>query len=495
MRSEDNGKAYFAHIPTEEIKASKINPRKHFDPLDIEELAKSFKEYGIIQPIIVYPHNSKFIIICGERRWRAAKRANLEKMPAVVHPTPPSDEEAISLALIENMHRKDIDVLNEAAAIRGLVDGYGWTQLDLADKLGVSITYVRNRYLVMKFADVLSAFENKEISFSEAVELSTIEDAKSRVWFLQRLINKEFGDFRQFSLSVARYRNLKKAIDEKHFINQPLDRKRIEFKASGLPYCSPNCAQHLRLSWNEKKHFGIELEKPGWSEYCVALNNECYKEKKDIRSEYIEKLKRIEDKRPIVDEGWESMLWFEHQNKSCRTCKFMVDASDFEMLGEKIKDGVHAYCTFPKPHCFEKQSKAYAVHEEKRKRLIIEKEEERKQRLIEEVSKSTSGESMIEKKNFSKRECTYLILQFLCYAGGQGRLQEFAQKHSLHKNMPSKYSSQINFIRNKLMDCFPEGQLHEVLFSEAALSAGYSEQEIQPLFFDRREQKEIPISI
>src|SRR5512140_2848776 len=112
MRSIENNSAYFSYLPTNQIKPNVLNPRKHFDEKEIEELAQSFREYGIIQPVIVYSDNAHFRIICGERRWKAAQLANLMEMPAVVHPSPPSNETAISLALIENLHRKDVDVLS-----------------------------------------------------------------------------------------------------------------------------------------------------------------------------------------------------------------------------------------------------------------------------------------------------------------------------------------------------------------------------------------------
>ena len=114
MRSTSENNVYFTYIQTDNIKPGKFNPRKTFNPTDINELATSFKEYGVIQPITVYRKNSYFVIICGERRWKAAKKANLSKLPAIVHKLPPKNEVAISLALIENMHRKDVDVLSES---------------------------------------------------------------------------------------------------------------------------------------------------------------------------------------------------------------------------------------------------------------------------------------------------------------------------------------------------------------------------------------------
>jgi len=173
----------------------------------------------------------------------------------------------------------------------------------------------------------------------------------------------------------------------------------------------------------------------------------------------------------------------------------MVDASDFELMGKKVKEGVHAYCISPKSDCYDKRSKAYLIYERKKKDLLAKRVDERKQRLLDEIERSTADGGKSSKKTLTKRECTYLILQYICYAGGKARLEEFAKRHSLNKNMPSKYSAQLNYVRNKLLDHFPEGQLQEILFNEAASSGAYSIQEIQPTYFDRKDQREVPLTI
>ena len=135
MRPERKENGYFSYIEIAKIRPSKLNPRRVLDKSGIEELAASFSEYGMIQPIIVFPHNSKFVIICGERRWRAAKKAKLQEIPAIIHSTPPKDETAISMALIENMHRQDIDLISESSAIRNLIDEYDWSKAKVAHEL------------------------------------------------------------------------------------------------------------------------------------------------------------------------------------------------------------------------------------------------------------------------------------------------------------------------------------------------------------------------
>jgi ParB/RepB/Spo0J family partition protein len=493
MRSSSEKKTWFAYIPTEKVKPSQLNPRTIFDPTDIEELAQSFIQYGIIQPIIVYPQDTQFIIICGERRWRAAKQAKLDEMPALVHSIPPTDETALSLALIENMHRKDIDVLSEATAIRNLVDGYGWTQADIASKLGVSNSYVRHRYLLTRFPDMIEAYQGHEISLSEAVELSTLDSSTMRAWFIQRLKNHEFQDFSQFITATSRYRTIRKLIDKGFFVNQILERSSVQFDLDGLPYCGKNCSNYVRLTWEERKHYGIESEKPGWVEYCAAENNDCYIKKKAVRQDYYKALQQVTNKRPIPDDGWISMLWFKHGDADCRSCINMINSSEMVFAGIPIDHRVHAYCVSQDEKCYDGRTSAYMNAREEHKKTLKNREMEKKKQILDSVPKAPAESQYGYKNYLTKRECAYLIMQYICYSGGKDRLEVFAEEYSLKNHLPSKYNSQVVFVRNKLIDDFSENQLLSILFSVAAASAAYSLQEIEPLCFDRNIQKEVSI--
>src|SRR3974390_2697541 len=112
MRPTNNTKTYFTHLPTERIKANPYNPRKVFDQQSLDELAASLSSHGVLQPLIVYEAKSDFILICGERRLRAARQAGLSKVPAIVHPIAPGDSKILSMMLIENLQRKEVDVVN-----------------------------------------------------------------------------------------------------------------------------------------------------------------------------------------------------------------------------------------------------------------------------------------------------------------------------------------------------------------------------------------------
>src|SRR5262245_53638306 len=118
MRPKKPAQAYFAELPTNRIKANALNPRKTFERQSLLELASSLSSHGVLQPLIVYKKRGWFVLICGERRLRAARLGNLKVVPAIVHPLPPHNENILSMMLIENLQRKEVDVVNESAAIR-----------------------------------------------------------------------------------------------------------------------------------------------------------------------------------------------------------------------------------------------------------------------------------------------------------------------------------------------------------------------------------------
>ena len=117
-------------------------PRKNFDPDALHELAQSIKEHGIIQPIIAVEKDGKYVIIAGERRFRAGKLAGLKTMPVIVKNY--TDSEMREVALIENLQREDLNPIETATAIKQLIDIYGFTQDEVADKIGKSRPSITN---------------------------------------------------------------------------------------------------------------------------------------------------------------------------------------------------------------------------------------------------------------------------------------------------------------------------------------------------------------
>lgn len=135
------------NIKITEIEPNRDQPRKKFDEDKLEDLAASIKQYGVIQPIIVTKKDDYYQIIAGERRWRAAKMADLKEMPCLVRSR--TEQENREIALIENIQRENLNPIEKARGLRQLLDDYGLTQQALADKLGMSRSALTNNVRVL----------------------------------------------------------------------------------------------------------------------------------------------------------------------------------------------------------------------------------------------------------------------------------------------------------------------------------------------------------
>lgn len=124
------------------IRPNPEQPRQHFDNEALDELADSMKRRGVIQPIVVRPHGKNFQIVAGERRWRAAQRARLHHVPAIVRQL--SDEETLEIAIVENVQRRDLNAIEEAEAYVKLCQEFGHSQARLAELVGKSRSHVAN---------------------------------------------------------------------------------------------------------------------------------------------------------------------------------------------------------------------------------------------------------------------------------------------------------------------------------------------------------------
>ncbi len=139
---EDAPLADAAEIKTAAVKANPYQPRKHFDEEKMAELIRSVVEHGILQPLIVRPAGDGYELVAGERRLRAAKSAGLDHVPVVIRPF--SAREMMEIALIENLQREDLNPLEEADAYQRLQDEFGYTQEQLATRMGKSRSAVAN---------------------------------------------------------------------------------------------------------------------------------------------------------------------------------------------------------------------------------------------------------------------------------------------------------------------------------------------------------------
>jgi ParB family chromosome partitioning protein len=129
-------------VAIDRITPSPFQPRRTFDEAKIEELAASIRNQGIIQPLVVRPKDDGFELIAGERRWRAAMKAGLNRVPVVLRDA--SDLEALQLALVENLQREDLNPIEEAGGYRRLQEEFHWSQEEMAEKVGKSRPAIAN---------------------------------------------------------------------------------------------------------------------------------------------------------------------------------------------------------------------------------------------------------------------------------------------------------------------------------------------------------------
>jgi ParB family chromosome partitioning protein len=162
-------------IPVASIEPHPGQPRRIFQEEALAELAQSIKARGVIQPIVVRPHGHRFQIVAGERRWRAAQRAQLHEIPAISRDF--SDEETLEVALIENIQRQDLNAIEEAQAYQRLVDEYGHTQEELGRIVHKSRSHVANLLRLLDLpASVQIMVGTGQISMGHARALVTARD-------------------------------------------------------------------------------------------------------------------------------------------------------------------------------------------------------------------------------------------------------------------------------------------------------------------------------
>jgi ParB family chromosome partitioning protein len=171
------------------IEPSPVQPRTRFEEGALSGLAESIRENGLVQPILVRRKGSRFELIAGERRWRAAQLAGLEKIPAVVRDVP--DEKMLELALIENIQREDLNAIEEALAYKSLIEAAGLTQELLAQQVGRDRSYITNYLRLLRLPDDLqNMVQDGRLSTGHARTLLGATDVALQRRLARRIIEK-----------------------------------------------------------------------------------------------------------------------------------------------------------------------------------------------------------------------------------------------------------------------------------------------------------------
>ncbi|MDI6873510.1 ParB/RepB/Spo0J family partition protein [Candidatus Solincola sp.] len=176
-------------IPVDSISPSPLQPRKKFKEESLEELAASLKEHGVVQPVIVRPSGAGYELLVGERRWRAAQLAGLKSIPAVVREAEPS--ECLQVALVENLHRDDLNGIEEASAYRQLMEEFGLTQEEISQKVGKSRSAVANALRLLQLpVEIQASVVAEEITVGHARALLALQGDPYQEILLKRIIEE-----------------------------------------------------------------------------------------------------------------------------------------------------------------------------------------------------------------------------------------------------------------------------------------------------------------
>lgn len=189
-------------------------PRKYFNEDSIRELSRSIKVYGIIQPIIVARDGDKYIIIAGERRWRASKNIGLEKVPCIVKDY--TGKQLLEVALIENLQRKDLNAIEEAQAYKYLIEEYQVTQEELSEALGKSRSYIANILRLLKLDKrVIDYIIEGKMSAGHGRAIITVEPYENQYKLAKKIISEGLS-VRQVEGLVKELAEGKKEVDRKN---------------------------------------------------------------------------------------------------------------------------------------------------------------------------------------------------------------------------------------------------------------------------------------
>ncbi|HMK42190.1 MAG TPA: ParB/RepB/Spo0J family partition protein [Methyloceanibacter sp.] len=230
------------NVPLASLKPGRFNPRRNFAEAQLEELAGSIRERGLVQPLVVRPSSvdaESFEIVAGERRWRAAQLAALHEVPVIVRAL--SDQEAVEIAIIENVQREDLNAIEEGEGYKLLMDGHGYTQEDLAKVIGKSRSHLANTLRLLKLPeDVQELVRTGALSAGHARALIGRPDASE---LAARIVNE--------GLTVRQIEALVKDAVTKPRRDKP--RKDADTKAA-------------ELELSEALGLGVEIKRQGKSE-------------------------------------------------------------------------------------------------------------------------------------------------------------------------------------------------------------------------------------
>lgn len=265
--SEDNKKSDndIVSLKINTIEPNRNQPRKNFDNDKLEVLSKSIKEHGVIQPIIVSKSGDVYTIVAGERRWRAAKKAGLTEIPAVIRNY--TGKEIAQIALIENLQREDLNPIEEAIGYHTLINQFNMTQEDVSNQIGKSRSAIANSIRLLSLDKTIQdKLISGEITSGHARALLSLDDFDQRMILLQQIIERELN-VRQ---SEALAKQLQKTKDQKQ--PKPVIDEQVKAQLDEIAHgLSSHFGTKVKLIHNDKRG-KIEIEYFGNNDLERILN-------------------------------------------------------------------------------------------------------------------------------------------------------------------------------------------------------------------------------
>ena len=179
----------YAELDVTQLKPNPLQPRMRFDEKSIDELAQSIRESGVVQPVLVVQEDGQFKIIVGERRWRAAQKAGLKKIPVMIRNLPLAKQ--LEISIIENIHREDLNPLEIALAYQKMTQDLNYTQQEIADKVGKDRTSITNYLRLLKLPqEIQDALGDGSLSMGHARAILALEEPEAQLAAFREIMDK-----------------------------------------------------------------------------------------------------------------------------------------------------------------------------------------------------------------------------------------------------------------------------------------------------------------
>ncbi len=202
----------YAELDIEKLKPSTLQPRLRFNDDSIDELASSIKESGVLQPVLVVPEGNHYTIIVGERRWRAAQKIGLKKIPSIIRKMPKAQQ--LETSLVENLQREDLNPLEVALAYQKLTQELNYTQQEIADKVGKDRASVANYLRLLNLPkEIQDYLAEEKISMGHARALLALENTKVQLSMARQVVQSQLS-VRQVEQTIQKLKSGPQA--EKH---------------------------------------------------------------------------------------------------------------------------------------------------------------------------------------------------------------------------------------------------------------------------------------